>query len=87
MKLRATVIGCFRALARHAIRHPTLVLGLALLVTLAAVPTVVASASTEIAWVPIIGLGLAAFLATVLCVIPAARGASKVAPAEVLRFE
>jgi putative ABC transport system permease protein len=41
----------------------------------------------EIAWVPIIGLGLAAFLATVLCVIPAARGASKVAPAEVLRFE
>jgi putative ABC transport system permease protein len=41
----------------------------------------------EIAWVPIIALGLAAFLATVLCVIPAARGASKVAPAEVLRFE
>jgi putative ABC transport system permease protein len=40
-----------------------------------------------IAWVPILGLGLAAFLATVLCVIPAARGASKVAPAEVLRFE
>ena len=38
MKLRATVIGCFRTLARHAIRHPTLVLGLALLVTLAAVP-------------------------------------------------
>ena len=40
-----------------------------------------------IAWVPIVALGLAAFLATVLCVIPAARGASKVAPAEVLRFE
>ncbi len=40
-----------------------------------------------IAWVPIVSLGLAAFLATVLCVIPAARGAAKVAPAEVLRFE
>lgn len=40
-----------------------------------------------IAWVPIIALGLAAFLATVLCVIPAAHGASKVAPADVLRFE
>jgi putative ABC transport system permease protein len=40
-----------------------------------------------IAWVPIVALGLAAFLATVLCVIPAARGASKVSPAEVLRFE
>ena len=40
-----------------------------------------------IAWVPIVALGLAAFLATVLCVIPAAHGASKVAPAEVLRFE
>ena len=36
-----------------------------------------------IAWVPIVALGLAAFLATVLCVIPAARGAAKVAPAEV----
>jgi hypothetical protein len=34
-----------------------------------------------------VALGLAAFLATVLCVVPAARGASKVAPAEVLRFE
>jgi putative ABC transport system permease protein len=40
-----------------------------------------------IAWIPIVALGTAAFLATVLCVIPAARGASKVAPAEVLRFE
>ena len=40
-----------------------------------------------IAWVPIVALGLAAFFATVLCVIPAAHGASKVAPAEVLRFE
>jgi putative ABC transport system permease protein len=40
-----------------------------------------------IAWIPIVALGLAAFLATVLCVVPAARGASKVAPAEVLRFE
>jgi ABC-type antimicrobial peptide transport system permease subunit len=40
-----------------------------------------------ISWVPIFVFGLAAFLATVLCVIPAARGASKVSPAEVLRFE
>lgn len=38
-------------------------------------------------WVPITLISLAAFLATLACVYPAARGASKVSPAEVLRFE
>jgi putative ABC transport system permease protein len=38
-------------------------------------------------WFPIIAVCLLAFLATVLCVFPAARGASRVSPAEVLRFE
>jgi putative ABC transport system permease protein len=38
-------------------------------------------------WVPILFVALLAFLATVLSVYPAARGASKVTPAEVLRFE
>lgn len=38
-------------------------------------------------WWPIIFVGLAAFIATILCVYPAARGASKVSPAEVLRFD
>jgi len=36
---------------------------------------------------PIIEVGLIAFVATVLSVYPAARGASKVSPADVLRFE
>ncbi len=36
---------------------------------------------------PIVVVGILAFLATLLSVIPAARGASKVSPAEVLRFE
>jgi putative ABC transport system permease protein len=36
---------------------------------------------------PILGVAFLAFLATVLSVYPAARGASKVSPAEVLRFE
>ncbi len=40
-----------------------------------------------IAWVPILAVGVVAFLATLLSVYPAARGASKVSPAEVLRFE
>ncbi len=38
-------------------------------------------------WWPIIFVGLIAFIATILCVYPAARGASKVSPAEVLRFD
>ena len=38
-------------------------------------------------WVPITLISLGAFLATITCVYPAARGASKVSPAEVLRFE
>jgi ABC-type antimicrobial peptide transport system permease subunit len=38
-------------------------------------------------WVSIAIVGLGAFAATLLSVIPAARGASKVALAEVLRFE
>jgi putative ABC transport system permease protein len=40
-----------------------------------------------IAWWPIVLVGAAAFVATVLSVYPAARGASRVSPAEVLRFE
>jgi putative ABC transport system permease protein len=40
-----------------------------------------------IAWGPIVVVGILAFLATLLSVIPAARGASRVSPAEVLRFE
>ncbi len=40
-----------------------------------------------IAWGPILLVGGLAFLATLLSVYPAARGASKVSPAEVLRFE
>jgi putative ABC transport system permease protein len=38
-------------------------------------------------WVPILIVCVLAFVATILCVFPAARGASKVSPAEVLRFE
>jgi len=38
-------------------------------------------------WQSIIIVGVLAFLATMLSVLPAARGASKVSPAEVLRFE
>jgi putative ABC transport system permease protein len=38
-------------------------------------------------WVPITVIGAGAFVATLLCVYPAARGASRVSPAEVLRFE
>ena len=38
-------------------------------------------------WVPILFVCVLAFVATILCVFPAARGASKVSPAEVLRFE
>jgi putative ABC transport system permease protein len=38
-------------------------------------------------WVPILTVCVLAFAATVLCVFPAARGASRVSPAEVLRFE
>jgi putative ABC transport system permease protein len=40
-----------------------------------------------IPWWPILLVAFAAFVATVLCVYPAARGASKVSPAEVLRFD
>ncbi len=40
-----------------------------------------------IPWAEIAVVGAGAFLATLLCVLPAARGASKVTPAEVLRFE
>ena len=40
-----------------------------------------------IPWEPLLIVGLGAFLATLLSVLPAARGASKVSPAEVLRFE
>jgi len=40
-----------------------------------------------IAWGPILLVGGLAFVATLLSVYPAARGASKVSPAEVLRFE
>jgi putative ABC transport system permease protein len=40
-----------------------------------------------IPWVEIVVVGIGAFLATLLSVFPAARGASKVSPAEVLRFE
>lgn len=38
-------------------------------------------------WEPILFVGAASFVATLLTVLPAARGASKVSPAEVLRFE
>jgi len=38
-------------------------------------------------WQPIVIVALLAFAATMLSILPAARGASKVAPAEVLRFE
>lgn len=38
-------------------------------------------------WQPILLVAVLAFLATMLSILPAARGASKVAPAEVLRFE
>jgi putative ABC transport system permease protein len=40
-----------------------------------------------IPWWPILLVAFTAFAATVLCVYPAARGASKVSPAEVLRFD
>ena len=40
-----------------------------------------------IPWGPILAVGVASFAATLLTVLPAARGASKVSPAEVLRFE
>lgn len=40
-----------------------------------------------IPWVEIVLVGIGAFLATLLSVYPAARGASKISPAEVLRFE
>ena len=40
-----------------------------------------------IAWEPILLVGALSFLATLLSVYPAARSASKVSPAEVLRFE
>ncbi len=38
-------------------------------------------------WAPILIVAVLAFLATMLSILPAARGASKVSPAEVLRFE
>lgn len=38
-------------------------------------------------WQPILTVALLAFTATMLSILPAARGASKVSPAEVLRFE
>jgi len=38
-------------------------------------------------WQPILIVALLAFGATMLSILPAARGASKVSPAEVLRFE
>jgi len=38
-------------------------------------------------WQPIVVVAVLAFLATMVSILPAARGASKVAPAEVLRFE
>ncbi len=38
-------------------------------------------------WWPVLTVGGMAFVATLLCVYPAARGASKVSPASVLRFE
>ncbi|QLH74141.1 MAG: FtsX-like permease family protein [Methanomassiliicoccales archaeon] len=38
-------------------------------------------------WRPIVLIGFGALIATLLCVYPAARGASRVSPAEVLRFE
>ncbi len=38
-------------------------------------------------WQPILRVAVLAFLATMLSILPAASGASKVAPAEVLRFE
>ena len=38
-------------------------------------------------WKPILVVAALAFLATMLSILPAARGASRVAPAEVLRFE
>jgi putative ABC transport system permease protein len=40
-----------------------------------------------LAWEPILLVGALSFVATLLSVYPAARGASKVSPAEVLRFE
>jgi len=40
-----------------------------------------------IPWVEIVAVGIGAFLAPLLSVYPAARGASKISPAEVLRFE
>ena len=38
-------------------------------------------------WMPILIVGALAFGATMMSILPAARGASKVSPAEVLRFE
>ncbi len=38
-------------------------------------------------WKPILVVAVLAFIATMLSILPAARGASKVSPAEVLRFE
>ncbi|MCG7844765.1 MAG: FtsX-like permease family protein, partial [Methanomassiliicoccales archaeon] len=38
-------------------------------------------------WQPIVIVGVLAFIATMLSILPAAMGASKVSPAEVLRFE
>ncbi|HSV42709.1 MAG TPA: FtsX-like permease family protein, partial [Methanomassiliicoccales archaeon] len=38
-------------------------------------------------WVPIVLIGAGAFIATLLSVYPASRGASRISPAEVLRFE
>ena len=38
-------------------------------------------------WIPILVVAVLAFIATMLSILPAARGASKVSPAEVLRFE
>jgi ABC-type antimicrobial peptide transport system permease subunit len=38
-------------------------------------------------WQPILIVAVLAFIATMISILPAARGASKVAPAEVLRFE
>ncbi len=40
-----------------------------------------------IPWFDIAVVGTGAFMATLLSVYPAARGASRVSPAEVLRFE
>ncbi len=40
-----------------------------------------------IPWEAILLVGIGTFLATMLIVVPAARGANEVSPAEVLRFE